>query len=120
MGDTEDHDEPQQVMAGDTDLSTGSTSVSAGDEHSCAVRSSGDLYCWGRNSSDRLGVDMIGIHGEPTPVAGRGSWSMVAAGNAFSLGVLQSGSGYAWGATSQGQTGNAAIRAGEPVRLEVY
>ena len=120
VGDTDDRDEPEQVLAGDADLATGWESVSAGDEHSCAVRSSGGLYCWGRNSQERLGIDMSGFQDEPVPVAGGGSWSVVSAGNNFSLGVLQTGAGYAWGATRMGQTGNDALRAEEPIRLEVY
>ena len=34
-------------------------SISAGDQHACAIDSAGDAYCWGENHFDQLGVSDV-------------------------------------------------------------
>jgi alpha-tubulin suppressor-like RCC1 family protein len=48
---------------------TGVTSVSAGDEFSCAV-ASGEILCWGRNDRGQLGDGTTADHGEPELIEG--------------------------------------------------
>src|SRR5690606_14695465 len=42
--------------------------LSAGDYHTCANGSDGQVYCWGRNEDDRLGDGSGGDRATPAPV----------------------------------------------------
>jgi alpha-tubulin suppressor-like RCC1 family protein len=44
------------------------TYISAGDSHTCAVASSGVVYCWGLNANGQLGVGDLASRTTPTPV----------------------------------------------------
>lgn len=58
-------DEPTPVLA------TGMTSVDSvgtGENHSCAVKSSGEVYCWGANASGQLGNTPLSPQPEPVNV----------------------------------------------------
>ena len=50
-GDSSDEAIPAQVVG----LSSGIISISAGNEHTCALRASGEALCWGSGFNGRLG-----------------------------------------------------------------
>ena len=81
----------EEIITGQTDAPTGSfTAVSAGDDHTCAIRArSGAIECWGSN---RFGLN----HGGQTD-APAGSFSAVAAGDAYTCGLRESGAIECWG-----------------------
>ncbi len=83
-------------------------SVSAGDGHSLAVGSDGNVYAWGWNAYGQLGDGTTTNH--LTPEAVRLSLGIaalsVSAGYAHSLAVGSDGSLYAWGYNVDGQLGD--------------
>ena len=65
--------------------------VSAGDDHSCGLRSNGGVVCWGRNSFGRT----------EAPI---GRYSQVSAGEDHSCGLRSDGGVVCWGWNRDGQT----------------
>ncbi len=45
-------------------------SLSAGDSHTCALRTDGSVWCWGENASGQLGDGTTSAHNAPTRVMG--------------------------------------------------
>ena len=87
-------------------------SVGAGYGHTCALSTTGQAYCWGRNSRGQVGD---GSETErPTPV--RVSWGLeftaLAVGWFHSCGLRPGGEAYCWGDNGRGQlgVGDVALR----------
>jgi alpha-tubulin suppressor-like RCC1 family protein len=86
------------------------TAISAGGEHTCAVRDGG-AWCWGRNDRGQLGngtTTLGGCYCLTTPVAVSGlssGVSAVSAGGGHGCAV-KNGGAWCWGANSYGQLGN--------------
>lgn len=82
-------------------------SVSAGGSHTCAIRESGALWCWGRNGYGELG-DGTGM-GRSTPVAIGAStdWTAVELGDSHSCAV-RAGVLHCWG-IARGRLGLGSI-----------
>jgi alpha-tubulin suppressor-like RCC1 family protein len=103
-------------------LSTGvsALSVTAGDDHSLAVGSDGNLYAWGSNSDGQRGDGSTFPPGRPVQVslpAGVSALSL-AAGATHSLAMGSDGMLYAWGGNSDGQLGDGSYT-GRATRLQV-
>jgi alpha-tubulin suppressor-like RCC1 family protein len=88
------------------------TSVSASSDRTCAVATSGVLYCWGRNGAGALGIDTTGVVPDsigavlaPTRVGRNIIFGSVSAGGDHTCGVATSGASYCWGAGTRGQIG---------------
>jgi alpha-tubulin suppressor-like RCC1 family protein len=93
---------PVGVTGGLSDV----TSIDAGESSTCAVRTGGDLECWGLNANGELGngstLDV------PAPVQVNGLNTGVAAvgiGNAHACATLTTGGARCWGDGSRGQLG---------------
>ena len=67
------------------------TAVSAGEQHTCGLRESGAIECWGGNN-----------YGQSDALAG--SYSAVSAGERHSCGLRESGVIECWGANDYGQS----------------
>jgi alpha-tubulin suppressor-like RCC1 family protein len=80
--------------------------ISAGNTHTCAIRSTGAAVCWGANGSGQLGVPAAGRR-SPTPVdlAGPGVWSKISAGQYHTCGI-RDGVLFCWGRNALGQAGD--------------
>ena len=52
QGDTTDRSSPTRV-----DVGTPIASLTAAQDHTCAIDTAGTLYCWGRNTEEQLGDD---------------------------------------------------------------
>jgi alpha-tubulin suppressor-like RCC1 family protein len=84
------------------------TAVGVGAFHSCAVRASGELYCWGGNLNGQLGIGPMGStkdQAEPQRVAGNVRWASVAGGDRHTCALDLNGALYCWGMNEDRQLG---------------
>jgi hypothetical protein len=84
------------------------TDVAAGDAHTCALDSSGDVYCWGQNGFGQLGQGDTTSRNSPTKVnlPYSGKAVSLAAGTGHNCVVTKTGRVACWGAGFSGQLGN--------------
>ncbi|WP_235067428.1 RCC1 domain-containing protein [Micavibrio aeruginosavorus] len=81
------------------------TDVAGGTAHTCGLRGTGELYCWGSNGGAATGRGLTS--GEtlvPTKVGTDTDWEKITAGNQFSCGI-RAGELYCWGSNGNGMTG---------------
>lgn len=81
-------------------------SVSASSEHTCGVTQSGDVYCWGDNSTGELGDGTTTSSDLPVLVSGMHTFTMVSAAVTHTCGVTLGGNTYCWGLNGGGQLGD--------------
>lgn len=77
-------------------------SVSAGNEHSTAISTTGKLYAWGANRSGQIGIaagasDEANRRRSPEVVTGGLTWASVSGGAFHSVGITTGGDAYTWG-----------------------
>jgi alpha-tubulin suppressor-like RCC1 family protein len=96
---------PVTTFAGGTDWKQ----VSAGIEHTAAVKTDGTLWTWGSGGSGRLGTnDNTPTRSTPvTTFAGGTDWKEVSAGTTHTAAVKTDGTLWTWGNASSGRLGNA-------------
>ena len=87
--------------------------VSAGGNHTCALRVDGKAFCWGRNTDGQLGDGTQEDRLNPTAVAGGLSFAEISAGEQHTCGVTTASQVYCWGKNLQGQSGGSGT--GDPV-----
>jgi alpha-tubulin suppressor-like RCC1 family protein len=108
---------PVSVVGGFTDW----CQVSAGYNHSLAVRQNGTAWAWGYNTCSKLGDNTLVSSSKSSPVSvvgGFTDWCQVSAGHQHSLGVRQNGTAWAWGAGAFGRLGeNATANHCSPVSV---
>jgi alpha-tubulin suppressor-like RCC1 family protein len=94
-------------------------SISAGGSHTCALSDTGDIFCWGNDSSGQLGngAAISGIQASPSPVDGPVGvgWVSISAGTFHTCGVTGVGHAFCWGSDDSGQLGNGASIVGNQV-----
>jgi alpha-tubulin suppressor-like RCC1 family protein len=88
------------------------SSVSAGSNHSCALLTSGEVWCWGGNLSGQVGDGTTTQRIKPVPVTLAGPATQVVAGEAHSCALLASGQVQCWGDNTYGQLGSGSNAAG--------
>lgn len=76
-------------------------SVGPGDQHTCAARVDGTLWCWGAMSYYATAVT------RPQQVGTATDWLHVTAANQYSCGLRSAGSLWCWGNNESGQTTDA-------------
>lgn len=83
--------------------------IAAGQNHTCVVRSSGKVSCWGDNQDGQLGNGQTNLR-SPSPVdaVGIDDAKAVACGANFSCALRSSGRVMCWGSGLGGQLGNGA------------
>jgi alpha-tubulin suppressor-like RCC1 family protein len=106
-------DNEQPWQAGDVKLGANTaTDVVAGENHTCALLSSGRLLCWGKNTYGQLGYphfQSVGISLTPdtqTPVEPTGLVAQVSVDKNATCALLRSGSVICWGNNYLGQVGS--------------
>lgn len=87
--------------------------VTAGERHTCALSSTGEAFCWGRNDSGQLGDGTFTLRATPVPVLTGLRFKSISAGYAFTCAIDLEGSLYCWGDNREGQLG----RPGPSTRL---
>jgi alpha-tubulin suppressor-like RCC1 family protein len=106
----------QDTEEDDNDPLTGVTALVAGDSHTCALRSGGQVRCWGLNSRGQLGTsggsrdeaDMVVKALNPTPPFAPGDLTdaaLLVAGDDHTCAMRASDSVTCWGENADGQLG---------------
>ena len=126
---SEDNDKNIPVRIGGA---TDWKAISAGGEHSLAIKTDGSLWAWGWNSygqlGDGTGGDEAGEHNKnvPTRIGDATDWKTVSAGGEHSLAIKTDGSLWAWGKNWYGSLGdgidednNVPVRIGDAVDWKV-
>ena len=83
-------------------------SITVGGMHACALSTTRQAYCWGRDSSGQLGDNRIVNSTTPIPVSGNLTFSSITAGRNHTCGIA-SGKVYCWGDNSMGQLGTGTV-----------
>ena len=96
-------------------------SVSAGDQHTCALVTGRVVYCWGENRFGELGDATTALRNVPTKVNGSGTGSLqfvsVSAGSYFTCAATTALAVWCWGEGSSGKLGSSAQESAVPVQV---
>ena len=95
------------------------TGITLGSLHTCAVRVSGKVNCWGRNDSGQLGNGTFDDTGVPAEVAGISNAVAVAAGESHTCALLATHTVKCWGDNSLGLLGNGTQTTFTPLAVDV-
>jgi alpha-tubulin suppressor-like RCC1 family protein len=87
--------------------------VSAGEFHTCALRASGSVVCWGDNDNGQLGDASTEKKYTPVAVNGLSDALAVNAGSQHNCALKASGSVVCWGANGKGQLGDSGSLQGQ-------
>lgn len=103
-------------------------SVSVGQEHSCAIKTNGDAYCWGSNQYGQLALS----HGDTTCGTGKSAFRCslvpqlvqpgtkflsISAGTKHSCAITNLRQAYCWGSNENGQVSDVATTGPTLVRI---
>lgn len=93
--------------------------VSAGWQHTLAIKTDGTLWAWGNHLDGKLGIgSATSLKNAPVQVGTLNGWKSVAAGQAHSLATREDGSLWAWGTNLLGQLGTGDnVSSNIPVRV---
>jgi len=80
-------------------------SISAGYDHSLAIKEDGTLWAWGDNGTGSLGDNTTIDKNTPTQIGTDSNWVQVCANFNSSYAIKSDGTLWAWGSNSQGQLG---------------
>lgn len=110
-GELENQDKPVAV-ADPPDGATKYTSIATGSFHTCALTTTGKVYCWGNGEYGQLGDGNSGFEADRSepmavldPTSGAVQFTSLTTGNSHTCGVTTSGQAYCWGHYSEGQLG---------------
>jgi hypothetical protein len=88
-------------------MATTTTAISAGGLHTCALRSTGAMDCWGENEFGELGDGTSAEKTTPTAVSGLSSGvTAVSAGYVYTCALTRAHGVYCWGENLSGQLGD--------------
>jgi alpha-tubulin suppressor-like RCC1 family protein len=103
--------------------------VAAGYYHTCALDSTGLVYCWGTDTYGQVGTTTAvtstaqpaaaAVYTTGTPMAGR-TIVAITAGGQHTCALDSTGLAYCWGYGTNGQIGNNATTSANPLPVAVY
>ncbi len=85
-----------------------SETLSAGEDHTCILKSNGKAYCWGDNSVGQLGDGSTESSMTPVAVSGDLRLKSISAGWDHTCGVTVDDDAYCWGRGRYGRLGNGS------------
>ncbi len=85
--------------------------VSAGSEHTCAISTDGQAFCWGRNTFGQLGDGTTTNSARPMPIVGRPRFGSIAAAVNHTCAVDLNNTAFCWGDGSRGKLGTGSLSA---------
>jgi alpha-tubulin suppressor-like RCC1 family protein len=108
---------PVQTIAGGTNWKQ----VSAGYEHTAAIKNDGTLWVWGYNYKGQLGDNTTLFRSSPVQtIAGGTNWKQVSCGSATTA-IKTDGTLWVWGRNAYGQLGdNTRTDRSSPVQTIMY
>lgn len=90
------------------------------DFHSCALVTSGDVYCWGDNGDGQVGTGSITVDEKtPTQVTNLSNVEKLFVGPKHSCALENTGTLKCWGFNTSGQVGSGGASAAEPTPVTV-
>ncbi|MEG6591327.1 fibronectin type III domain-containing protein [Paenibacillus barengoltzii] len=93
-------------------------SISAGANHTLALKSDGSVWAWGSNSAGQIGDGTL--LRRLTPIqANVSSITAISAGGSFSLALKSDGTVWSWGENTIGQLGNSQLAAQQSVPKKI-
>jgi alpha-tubulin suppressor-like RCC1 family protein len=93
-------------------LSGGVTAVAAGQGFTCALKTSGEVDCWGDNSYGQLGDATNTNRRTPAPIAELSSSAIaISAGHSYACALRSTGAVVCWGENANAQLGDGTIDA---------
>lgn len=94
---------------------TGVLAITAGEKHSCALKSSGQVWCWGNNADGQLGDGTSTQRTAPVQVITLTNAVAIAAGSYHTCAIVGNASKdvYCWGKNDMGQIGNGSAGGGQ-------
>jgi alpha-tubulin suppressor-like RCC1 family protein len=93
-------------------------SLSAGKEHSMALKKNGTVWTWGANVKGQLGIGTTQNQNHPILVEPLSDIVAIAAGGEHSLALQDDGTIWIWGLNNQGQLGNGTMLSNEDINYE--
>lgn len=84
--------------------------IAAGHDHTCAVATDGETYCWGLNQDGQLGDNTRTSSTVPLAVGGTQTLIAVTAGLEHTCGLDANGSAFCWGDNEHGQLGDNSLQ----------
>ncbi len=91
---------------------TGAVQVDGGQQHTCAAKDDGTVWCWGKNDKGQLGNGTVVDATTPVQVLGEGGSGAltgvvaVGTGQQHSCAVTAAGAAYCWGSNNKGELGD--------------
>lgn len=84
-------------------------SVSAGSEFTCATKTAGSAFCWGRNDNGQLGSLSPANQPSPVRVGALADWTQLSSGFSHACGRHSDNSLTCWGANANGELGDGTL-----------
>ena len=84
--------------------------ISAGNQHTTAVKTDGTIWTWGRNGQGQLGDNTVVSRSSPGTVAGGGNtWCQTIAGRYHTTAIKTNGTAWTWGYNLRGNLGDGTV-----------
>lgn len=113
--------EPMPVL-----VSASYNNVSAGRNHTCALKSDNKLYCWGWNLNGQLGSNNNDNYDTPLNIQSTSNWNNISAGDLHTCGIDSNSKLFCWGENTKGQLGdstntlrNVPVQVGTDMWIEI-